>query len=220
MVLTSKRLILYFNPRSHERSDCYSNISLTFSSYFNPRSHERSDATTLRQGIYRLNFNPRSHERSDLCNISLVYIVEYFNPRSHERSDAHSQRVSVTRSKFQSTLPREERRTDKGPWLCVTEFQSTLPREERLITRLHTAQDAYFNPRSHERSDNSFHYFLTPFNISIHAPTRGATSTASARLLLSTYFNPRSHERSDLSGSVQLKTDFKFQSTLPREERP
>ena len=131
MVLTSKRLILYFNPRSHERSDCYSNISLTFSSYFNPRSHERSDATTLRQGIYRLNFNPRSHERSDLCNISLVYIVEYFNPRSHERSD------------------------------------------------------------------NSFHYFLTPFNISIHAPTRGATSTASARLLLSTYFNPRSHERSD-----------------------
>ena len=131
MVLTSKRLILYFNPRSHERSDCYSNISLTFSSYF--------------------------------------------NPRSHERSDAHSQRVSVTRSKFQSTLPREERRTDKGPWLCVTEFQSTLPREERLITRLHTAQDAYFNPRSHERSDAHQLFAKYLFDISIHAPTRGAT---------------------------------------------
>ena len=87
LVLTSKRLILYFNPRSHERSDCYSNISLTFSSYFNPRSHERSDATTLRQGIYRLNFNPRSHERSDKSSFCSIGSSAYFNPRSHERSD-------------------------------------------------------------------------------------------------------------------------------------
>ena len=133
MVLTSKRLILYFNPRSHERSDCYSNISLTFSSYFNPRSHERSDATTLRQGIYRLNFNPRSHERSDLCNISLVYIVEYFNPRSHERSDGQSG-----------------------------------------------------------------HVYQKNHQISIHAPTRGATRTRKEFRLLVQNFNPRSHERSDV----------------------
>ena len=134
MVLTSKRLILYFNPRSHERSDCYSNISLTFSSYFNPRSHERSDATTLRQGIYRLNFNPRSHERSDLCNISLVYIVEYFNPRSHERSDPQP-----------------------TPLVCPPTFISihapTRGATQGVIDLHSGLYD--FNPRSHERSDTS-----------------------------------------------------------------
>ena len=83
--------------------------------------------------------------------------------------------LGLHRRIFQSTLPREERRTDKGPWLCVTEFQSTLPREERLITRLHTAQDAYFNPRSHERSDAHQLFAKYLFDISIHAPTRGAT---------------------------------------------
>ena len=93
-------------------------------------------------------------------------------PREKRRNYATTGDIPT---KFQSTLPREERRTDKGPWLCVTEFQSTLPREERLITRLHTAQDAYFNPRSHERSDAHQLFAKYLFDISIHAPTRGAT---------------------------------------------
>ena len=152
MVLTSKRLILYFNPRSHERSDCYSNISLTFSSYFNPRSHERSDATTLRQGIYRLNFNPRSHERSDVRSNNLTILLHNFNPRSHERSDKEIE-SSLTAGKFQSTLPREERRIR-----CIF----------TLIFR-------NFNPRSHERSDHIQRAFRQTCHISIHAPTRGAT---------------------------------------------
>ena len=99
----------------------------------------------------------------------------------------------------------------------------------------------YFNPRSHERSDyaQDLAYIFVP--ISIHAPTRGATCVQLLKSVLIVNFNPRSHERSDkksvddgdmmsisihaptrgatLSGSVQLKTDFKFQSTLPREER-
>ena len=174
MVLTSKRLILYFNPRSHERSDCYSNISLTFSSYFNPRSHERSDATTLRQGIYRLNFNPRSHERSDTTRqdgrapaksfqstlpreerpVSPIFDLQtsHFNPRSHERSDTPIA-IPTTPAQFQSTLPREER-------LSNVDFKSI------------------------------------PY-ISIHAPTRGATLLCSPFCSAILYFNPRSHERSD-----------------------
>ena len=132
MVLTSKRLILYFNPRSHERSDCYSNISLTFSSYFNPRSHERSDATTLRQGIYRLNFNPRSHERSDAVVFWKPTGNCHFNPRSHERSDILQQAYRPFFFLFQSTLPREERRSMPHTWFHWShQFQSTLPREER-----------------------------------------------------------------------------------------
>ena len=56
----------------------------------------------------------------------------------------------------------------------------------------------YFNPRSHERSDDiSGVRTLHLQDISIHAPTRGAT------------MHPHNYE-----------LDSIFQSTLPREERP
>ena len=55
-------------------------------------------------------------------------------------------------------------------------FQSTLPREERLpaIGINYHVED--FNPRSHERSDVNVHLEDLVQIISIHAPTRGATS--------------------------------------------
>ena len=53
-----------------------------------------------------------------------------------------------------------------------------------------------FNPRSHERSDRFYCYALCYDVISIHAPTRGATSQ-SVKSRGCTDFNPRSHERSD-----------------------
>ena len=36
--------IIYFNPRSHERSDKGGNGGVADGKNFNPRSHERSDA--------------------------------------------------------------------------------------------------------------------------------------------------------------------------------
>ena len=77
-------------------------------------------------------------------------------------------------------------------------FQSTLPREERP-----------FNPYALD----------VPTCISIHAPTRGATSYTSPALLRHAYFNPRSHERSDSVASATDCWELLFQSTLPREER-
>ena len=98
-------------------------------------------------------------------------------------------------------------------------FQSTLPREERRYPC--------------RQSSNG--------DISIHAPTRGATANALAPLqpyifqstlpreerrvcslvirVLNIHFNPRSHERSDVRryGGFLCRI---FQSTLPREERP
>ncbi len=54
-------------------------------------------------------------------------------------------------------------------------FQSTLPREERRCIYSHTHIVAYFNPRSHERSDAIHKDDYILIRISIHAPTRGAT---------------------------------------------
>ena len=78
----------------------------------------------------------------------------------------------------------------------------------------------YFNPRSHERSDvNVPPSTLSPL-ISIHAPTRGATSIFQIPLqhLLISIHAPT---RGATSSPMPLDTyHCSFQSTLPREERP
>ena len=106
--------------------------------------------------------------------------------------------------------------------LCVLlyppEFQSTLPREERLLLRYCFLPEEYFNPRSHERSDDFSTLFVVFSAISIHAPTRGATQGTKLFKTLLYNFNPRSHERSDFMTGFFIAI-FGFQSTLPREER-
>ena len=61
----------------------------------------------------------------------------------------------------------------------------------------HRRQQIYFNPRSHERSDEFYAERIDKANISIHAPTRGATRIAFDVEDFEEDFNPRSHERSD-----------------------
>ena len=144
---------------------------------------------------------------------------------------------------FQSTLPREERPRLTSNCCCVLVFQSTLPREERLSIvlfarfllvfqstlpreeRLHLDSRGhflcrYFNPRSHERSDDKVRRPSFSSFISIHAPTRGATQVRQSSPLPFPYFNPRSHERSDQIQALPNLSGMRFQSTLPREERP
>ena len=150
-------ILLYFNPRSHERSDCVSTCSTCFSTtYFNPRSHERSDCspctttntsfisihaptrgatkTSYYRNLSYLLFQstlPREERQNFL--LLLKFGIRYFNPRSHERSDlAHKSFPS--HQVFQSTLPREERLNAVYFFHTLQIFQSTLPREERLVT--------------------------------------------------------------------------------------
>ena len=76
-------------------------------------------------------------------------------------------------------------------------FQSTLPRGERQIFAVYAPFLPYFNPRSHEGSDDvTLKTPLLHSAISIHAPTRGATLQDCFEALLRI-----------------------FQSTLPRGER-
>ena len=166
--------------------------------HFNPRSHERSDGHWASKSSGLSDFNPRSHERSDERNQRSRRQKSNFNPRSHERSDFPGDIVISDKLLFQSTLPREERppKQEDG-WLEVI-FQSTLPREERQFMPTFSASQNDFNPRSHERSDYEMLLYAYPALISIHAPTRGATTSSRFTLSIMRYFNPRSHERSDL----------------------
>ena len=100
----------------------------------------------------------------------------YFNPRSHERSDDDLRlyerliQISIHAPTRGATRTQQERRTQ------MLLFQSTLPREERRQGRHHTGVADHFNPRSHERSDTESVHDTNNILISIHAPTRGATS--------------------------------------------
>ena len=122
------------------------------------------------------------------------------------------------KGRFQSTLPRGERRptvldpvmgmhfnprshegSDRKygkPVKVSIEFQSTLPRGERPYTGGYGGSVTDFNPRSHEGSDCFYFRRYLVVGISIHAPTRGAT-------LFPAKCTPFSS----------------FQSTLPRGER-
>ena len=89
-------------------------------------------------------------------------------------------------------------------------FQSTLPREERLYRMVSAVTIHDFNPRSHERSDKHEEVICKCPNISIHAPTRGATYQIKACSNTEADFNPRSHERSDINIILPLGTIDNF----------
>ena len=118
---------------------------------------------------------PREERRTR--SYQLRSTPKYFNPRSHERSDIEDQQARKLGIRFQSTLPREER-----------------PQETRM-SDIHSN----FNPRSHERSDSNIKTPRRQKRISIHAPTRGATTTSQTSCIKALDFNPRSHERSDVA---------------------
>ena len=105
----------------------------------------------------------------------------------------------------------------------IGEFQSTLPREERLFHNCFEHVFNYFNPRSHERSDTMpTPIKLSRSHISIHAPTRGATSSVVCLNSSMRNFNPRSHERSDSSrrSNHKCKANFNPRSHERSDTRP
>ena len=79
------------------------------SSYFNPHSHEGSDCGNRGKVPNKHDFNPHSHEGSDLIVSVDASFLLYFNPHSHEGSDSCNGGKSYPSSLFQSTLPRGER---------------------------------------------------------------------------------------------------------------
>ena len=157
------------------------------------------------------------------CLIVKTSLYSYFNPRSHERSDL--KRCKYMRYKIISIhAPTRGATVPASASHSSVVFQSTLPREERPGSfPAAVGLMLHFNPRSHERSDMRSSFpssFISCISIhaptrgatssarigcprgvyiSIHAPTRGATPIQIILFMSMIYFNPRSHERSDAS---------------------
>ena len=99
-------------------------------------------------------------------------------------------------------------------------FQSTLPRRERHKRSRGKLRRLYFNPRSREGSDHVRRlHQKTGNDISIHAPAKGATVVPDA----DAFFRQISIHAPAKGATMAVffnRTRGRFQSTLPRRERP
>ena len=106
--------------------------------------------------------------------------------------------LCMTRTAFQSTLPRGERQKERLPIGLFGRFQSTLPRGERPYKPL----DNY--------AENT---------ISIHTPAWGATCGSFRKYRSSVIFQSTLPRGERQAYSYNEIPSYRFQSTLPRGER-
>ncbi len=216
------------------------------SRHFNPRSHKGSDRC-LDPGRFVEYISIHAPTRGATFtrkSFSACFLFQSTLPQG-ERLPGSVFIFSIRR--FQSTLPQGERHEERAQRMNTKKFQSTLPQGERHFMlffnhlkfdfnpRSHKGSDAstsvsksalrYFNPRSHKGSDDeNIDYDGIKNNISIHAPTRGATTSDVCKRfiqLISIHaptrgatanndvneiaawdFNPRSHKGSDPNAGV------------------
>ena len=207
-----------FNPRSHEGSDEMTESWMLRRQYFNPRSHEGSDCNVQQAHQYPSAFQS-TLPRGERLHIDLSHLMyANFNPRSHEGSD-YVLFIPFAYLYISIHAPTRGATLRKESWVVMYQFQSTLPRGERHGGKGFARAVRNFNPRSHEGSDLLKRELGYKYDISIHAPTRGATHILFHTLccdIISIHaptrgatnrkdrideallnFNPRSHEGSD-----------------------
>ena len=132
-----------------------------------------------------------------------IIFIKLFNPRSHERSDSHES-IDDDAPEFSIHAPTRGATISCHKASHIHIFQSTLPREERRTVRTADNSQCFFNPRSHERSDHrarKIHRSHAIFNPRSHERSDqmwGFNTTEYS------FFNPRSHERSDSIRSQTL----------------
>ena len=142
----------HFNPRSREGSDEISTPSFLRCLDFNPRSREGSDFHVGIWCIISKHFNPRSREGSDArWNYSVrCKGISIHAPARGATQFSHlfcrALQISIHAPARGATIGKDQNLSEK-------KFQSTLPRGERREGQLYFIGIYNFNPRSREGSD-------------------------------------------------------------------
>ena len=194
---------------------------------FNPRSREGSDKQLeLGQYIVKISIHAPARgatqfvpDKCVLFQISIhapargattnhVAIKDYqqdFNPRSREGSDYAVSFLSALLKRFQSTLPRGERRYILQDFLFPLLYFNPRSREGSDVKPdTEYFQSADFNPRSREGSDHmqvGSGVYDTNFN---PRSREGSDAFTPRNRRLKRNFNPRSREGSDCAESQKL----------------
>ena len=164
-------------------------------------------------------FNPRAHAGRDQNSFNEVtaYLISIHAPTRGATdmviTSGHKRTISIhapTRGAtviytyepkagaFQSTRPRGARRAYRSATPLMSGFQSTRPRGARRAARFLIRVSIYISIHAPTRGATTRYCRTTPRSrISIHAPTRGATATSSPRIGCCVNFNPRAHAGRD-----------------------
>ena len=166
-------------------------------SYFNPRSYKRSDIVGICLCVGYVVFQSTLLQEERQNASSVLFSTALISIHAPTRGATTSCTLSLIKTLFQSTLLQEERLPSPYRHWFSARFQSTLLQEERLDCR---------------------HKYINMEEISIHAPTRGATQCFPNWIFLHLFqstllqeerqitligvrlfinFNPRSYKRSD-----------------------
>ena len=209
---------------------------------FNPRTHAGCDKDGFAADTDRDGFNPRTHAGCDRLEGVHRRLDRGFNPRTHAGCDAiaalhdkASRQVSIhapTRgatttgrrspASGRSFNPRTHAGCDWFIWGNSGNgktFQSTHPRGVRPDAPARLSAPGSFNPRTHAGCDNNMKSEKANRTVSIHAPTRGATSTLTTLPFTSVFqsTHPRGVRPVPVS---RILASLMFQSTHPRGVRP
>ena len=132
------------------------------------------------------NFNSRSREGSDVCHHCLAAVLIAISIHAPAKgATVPSTKSFADGSKFQSTLPRRERRLQCGMLCSCYLFQSTLPRRERLlVTSLHQKVEIISTHAPAKGATGPDWLYSAGYPISIHAPAKGATTSVQHAVLV------------------------------------
>jgi len=166
---------LCFNPRPHAGGDPWIQIRTADSMSFNPRPHAGGDSLTLKKGRKGACFNPRPHAGGDGPCFGAQAKKQRFNPRPHAGGDNYENKISHPKI-VSIHAPTRGATGIKVQEAKCEGFQSTPPRGGRRGRCRRRRSSARFNPRPHAGGDKQRNPYSHARDVSIHAPTRGATN--------------------------------------------
>ncbi len=210
---------------------------------FNPRAHVGRDERWRKRSTKKQQFQstrPRGARQGRYVRVSNARIVSIHAPTWGATTNAvgisgttgvsihaptwgatERSRVSnVSRKLFQSTRPRGARPMLTTSFSSASRFQSTRPRGARRIRRENEGLESVrFNPRAHVGRDGTENPCKQLQNVSIHAPTWGATHNNLRLRRIRNSFNPPAHVGRDNRTPKTKGVNLVFQSTRPRGAR-
>ena len=143
-----------------------------------------------------------------------------FNPRTHEGCDLISSNDSLSPYAFQSTHPRRVRPAIVSALSVYYLFQSTHPRRVRQRVVRYQSSKVVFQSTHPRRVRLLKHAYRAVYSfVSIHAPTKGATSKSFNTLRYVSMFQSTHPRRVRLGGKMDIIIQAQFQSTHPRRVR-
>ena len=183
--------------------------------------HAPTGGATRREGTVQRDhrFNSRAHGGRDSpcsCTNAVRWSFQFTRPRGARRASSRMKQASLW---FQFTRPRGARPLNSSSVSNSAMFQFTRPRGARRAVAKSMPTYLCFNSRAHGGRDDLLRLLGAQRNVSIHAPTGGATSTArtSASTDLFQFTRPRGARPIAPIAAPSVKRAFQF--TRPRGAR-